>query len=153
MSYARNKAASRKPIIGVTKTDQSGARDTDINVIVDRMKQTGMFPAGAKQPFYADLSIIPDNLRDMMEMSKNIEEHRNQLPEALKGMSAAELLTADPQKIANLMTEHERYTARVAKLPEHLKSLSRAHVLGLTDEQLTNIITPPQPAAPQSTQK
>jgi len=147
MSYRENKRRAITPTIGVTMTDQSGAEATDINVIVRKMNQTGMMPAGAKQPIYADFSDIPNNLKDMLDMSRNLEEHRSQLPEGLQGLSTAELINTPPARLQEMITEQHRYTERAAKLPQHLQSLSRQAVLSLTDEQMTNMITPPQPAA------
>lgn len=151
MGYAENKAASRRPIVGETMTDQAGAAATDINIIVEKMRATGTFPAGAKQPMYVDMSQLPDNLRDMLEMSRNIESQRNNLPEALRHLSTAELLAKKPEEISLMISEQERYRERHDKLPAHMKSLSRQDVLSLTDEQYTNIITPPQPAVKQET--
>lgn len=146
MGYAENKLRSKTIIIGDTLTDQAGAAATDINVIVKKMQQTGSFPMGARQPMYVDLSILPDNLRDMLEMSRNVEQHRNNLPKELQHLSTAELVSMDPAKIAGLMTEQQRYNERAEKLPTHLKGLSRQDVLNLTDDQYNNIIAPPQPA-------
>lgn len=149
MGYAQNKERTRTLTIGETKTDQSGAPGTDINVIVKKMQQTGSMPTGSKPPIWgADLSEIPDNLRDMLEMSRNIDAHRNQLPHELQGLSTAELISTPPKRLQEMMTEQSRYNERHAKLPNHLKSLSRQDVLGLTDEQLTNMVTPPQPVVP-----
>lgn len=133
--------------------DQSGAAATDINVIVAKMQQTGMMPGSAKQPFYADMSEIPNNLRDILEMSRGVDQLKAGLPEALQGLSTAELITTPPQRLQEMITEQSRYQERHAKLPEHLKSLSRQDVLRLTDEQMTNMITPPQPAAKQEPPK
>lgn len=153
MGYAENKQRSRTIIVGTTLTDQAGAEATDINVIVRKMQTTGTFPAGAKPPMYVDLSILPDNLRDMLEMSRNVESHREALPPELQHLSTSELIAMEPKSIAGLMTEQARYQERADKLPAHLKGLSRQDVLNLTDEQLTSIITPPQPAAKQEPPK
>lgn len=145
MGYAENKERSKTLIIGNTVTDQSGAPGTDINVIVKKMQQTGSMPTGSKPPMWgADLSEIPDNLRDMLEMSRNIEAHRNELPKELQGLSTAELINTPPKRLNDMMTEQKRYNDRHAKLPDHFKNLPRSDVLNLTDEQLTNMVTPTQ---------
>lgn len=147
MGYAENKARSKILTIGTTMTDQSGAAATDINIIVAKMNQTGMMPQTSKQGFYADMSEIPTNLRDMLELSNSMEQNRNSLPDALRHLSTAELLDTPPQRLQEMMTEQTRYYDRVAKLPAHLKNLPRQDVLRLTDEQLTSMIPTPQPAA------
>lgn len=146
MGYAENKARSKIITIGETMADQAGAEATDINVIVKKMAATGSMPTSTKQPFYADMSELPNNLRDMLEMGKQVDNHRAQLPKALQHLTTGELINTDPKQLQRMISENDRYNERHAKLPKHFQSLSRQDVLSLTDEQLTNMITPAHPA-------
>lgn len=154
-NYHRNKELSKTLTIGQTMTDQSGAEATDINIIVKKLAMTGTIPGSSTPPMYVDMSEIPDNLRDMLEMSRNIEKHRNELPQALRSLSTAELLSTDPNRLSAMITEQERYNERHQKLPQHLRSLSRQDVLNLTDEQLNTMVNPPRPVdtTPKETTK
>lgn len=86
-----------------SKTDQSQANDTDINVIVKRYGVTGTVP-GAKQPaMYGDFSELPRDLREVIESGKQMQILRKSLPEQLREIPLDELLNLTPTEINNLM--------------------------------------------------
>lgn len=85
-------------------TDQSGAEDTDINVIVKRYGVYGTVPSGMKQPQYGtDYSEIPSDLRDVIESARMLEIYRGELPEALRAINVEDLITMTPQAIAAIL--------------------------------------------------
>lgn len=75
-NYKRNKAAaifnSNKP----TKTDQSQASTTDINVIVTQFLRTGHSP-GQQQPIYGDFTEFPPDLQTMFQLASSVKEDRS----------------------------------------------------------------------------
>jgi len=87
-----------------SETDQSGAEDTDINVIVKRYGVFGTVPSGTKTPNYgADLSEVPTDLRDMIEAARMLEIYRGELPESLRALNVNDLLTLTPAAIAAIL--------------------------------------------------
>jgi len=85
-------------------TDQSGAEDSDVNVIVKRYGVYGTVPSGKNPPqFGADYSEIPTDLRDMIESARMLEIYRGQLPDALKALNVEDLITMTPQAIADIL--------------------------------------------------
>lgn len=90
-----------------TLTDQSSARDTDINVIVAQFGIHGQVPQGAKPPIYGDFTEHPESLRETIEMSRRIQDHRQRLPDALKNLSLEELLALTPETLREKLKEAE----------------------------------------------
>lgn len=87
-----------------SEADQSGAEDTDINVIVKRYGVYGTIPQGSKIPRYGeDLSEIPTDLRDMIHTARTLETLRGQLPDALKSINIEDLITMDPKAISDIL--------------------------------------------------
>lgn len=87
-----------------SETDQTGADDTDINVIVKRYGVYGTMPSGMKTPQYGnDLSEIPTDLRDIIESARMLEIYRGELPDALKAINVEDLITMDPAAIAAIL--------------------------------------------------
>lgn len=97
--YARNKAKAVFINTKPTKTDQSQAHDTDINVIVKRYGITGTAPGATHQPIYEDFSELPRDLRSMIEESRSVARLRRQLPQPLREIPVAELVTMTPEQI------------------------------------------------------
>lgn len=91
-----------------TATDQSQARETDINVIVKRYTQHGQLPQGARQPIYGqDFTQLPNNLRDMIEASRKVTDLRKKLPEPLRKLTLAELMALTPQQLTDKLKPAE----------------------------------------------
>lgn len=94
-----------------TMTDQSGAEDTDINVIVKRYGVYGTFPQGKTQPLYGqDFSELPDDLRTAIETVRSLENLKSNLPEALQNLTVEELMTYTPEAINGLLKPKEETT-------------------------------------------
>ncbi len=147
--YHTNKQRAKTVNVGTTKTDQSHATSTDINVIVRQHAIHGQVPGSAHPPMYGDFSEIPDNLRDMIELGRSMENHKNALPPALRSMTVEELVTTPPDKLQARIKEEKTYLDRHGQLPNHLKSLSRHDILNLSEKEFSAMIHPQQPVAPE----
>jgi len=87
-----------------SETDQAGAEDTNINVIVKRYGVFGTIPQGAKTPRYGeDMSEIPTDLRDMIEAARMLEIYRGELPPALRALKLDDLLSMTPEAISDIL--------------------------------------------------
>jgi len=86
-----------------SKTDQSQAQHTDINVIVTQFLKTGQPPIG-KPPIYADFTQLPNDLRGLIEMGRSIENLQTQLPEQLRGIPVAQLINMTNEQINAILT-------------------------------------------------
>lgn len=100
LKQRRERAAYRstKP----TKTDQSAASQTDLNVIVNQFLKTGTSAMNGV-PRYGDFSELPSDLRGMIEMSRSMKERRRNLPEKLREMPIEELLALTPEQIKTIL--------------------------------------------------
>lgn len=97
--YIERKNKLRTKTTKPTKTDQSQAKDTDLNVIVQKFLK-GQLPNGAVQdPLYADFTRYPQDLRGFIETSRSLNAHRSQLPDSLKGMSVEQLMALTPEQL------------------------------------------------------
>lgn len=108
--YYRNKEASRTYNTEPTLTDQAGARDTDINVIIGRFRRTGMVPVSQTQPMSGDFTALPQDLRGYIEAAKQKELIRRKLPKELQEMPIEELLALTPEQLRQKLTPPEPKT-------------------------------------------
>lgn len=106
-TYLTNKARAIYVDDTPTMTDQAGANETNINVIIGRYGITGQIPGGSREPMYGDFSHLPDNLRDFIETARSYEERRKELPEALRNMDAEELMALTPNELTRKLTPAE----------------------------------------------
>ena len=81
-----------------TLTDQSGARDTDINVIVGKFG-IGQVHQEPDPGMYGDFSEYPTDLRSFIEKARSVDELREGLPPELKTIPLDELLYLSPDDI------------------------------------------------------
>lgn len=103
-NYLRNKLKARTFNNLPTETDQSQAKDTDINVIVGRFLKGGTVPGNRLQPqFGVDLTNRPLGLRDMIDTARELEAHRARLPEKLRNMPTNELLALTPEQLRDIL--------------------------------------------------
>lgn len=103
-NYARNKAKSIIHTEGETLTDQSQARETDINVIVSRYGITNQMPGTGAQPIYGDFTQLPKDLREFIDLGRSIEDRRAELPPELREMPIEELLALTPEQLTDKLT-------------------------------------------------
>lgn len=101
--YQRNKARSLIFTKGPSKTDQSQAKDTDINVIVGKFSITRRVPGSDTQPMSGDFSNLPTDLREMIETSRDMRRRRAELPKELRDLPIEELLTKTPAELAAIL--------------------------------------------------
>lgn len=104
MSYYTNKEKARTRTTKPTKTDQSQAHETDINVIVGRYFQSGTAPGAKGTPLYGDFTGLPRDYRDMIETARSIERHRGELPKELANLQIADLVEMDGQALKDYLT-------------------------------------------------
>lgn len=102
--YALNKANSRTVNKGPTKTDQSQARETDINVIVGRYGIGGTVPGPGQAPMTGDFTELPQDLRGFIEKGRELDKLRAQLPKELAGKSTEELLALTAEQLTTILT-------------------------------------------------
>jgi len=87
-----------------SETDQTGADDTDINVIVKRYGVYGTVPSGNKPPqFGQDTTEYPTELAEAIEIARSVKELRQGLPEKLRTMDNEELMLLTPEQIAGII--------------------------------------------------
>jgi hypothetical protein len=91
----RSKTVNKKP----SRTEQSMAKDTDINTIVQRFAQTGQAPGAPANPIWADFSELPTDLRGFIEMGRSIRQLTSKLPEQLRGIPHNELMSLTPDEL------------------------------------------------------
>lgn len=105
MSYYENRKRAQTVNTNPTMTDQAGARDTDINVIVKTFTRTGMVPAAQGKPLVGmDFTQLPQDLRGFIETANNLNQIKNRLPAELRAMDIAELMALTPEQITNKLT-------------------------------------------------
>lgn len=89
-----------------TETDQSGAAQTDLNIIVNQFLKTGT-SSSVGIPRYADYTQIPTDLREAIEQARSVTRLRQELPLALQNMPVEELLALTPDAIAAILQPPE----------------------------------------------
>lgn len=85
-------------------TEQSLAKETDINVIIGRFAVSGMVPSAPKPMLSGDFSEIPTDLRGLINMGNSMRRLRASLPEQLRDMALDELLALTPDKLREILT-------------------------------------------------
>lgn len=107
MDHETRRAKGRTTNNEPTLTDQSQARDTDINVIVGRFLTTGQAPGAAGEPQYLDCTELPQDLRGFIEASRSADELRKQLPPQLRDKTPQELEALTQADIQKILTPPE----------------------------------------------
>lgn len=99
-NYRRNKELAKYRNTDPTMTDQAGATDTDINVIVRNFNVHGQAPGTSREPTYADFSALPNDFRDMIEAAREAVNHYRALPAELRDIPLDELVHLSNDDIA-----------------------------------------------------
>lgn len=102
-NYKRNKERAIFNNTQPTKTDQSQARETDINVIIKRYMVTGTAPGAPQEPNYEDRSQLPTTLAEMYEQARRMGALHQQLPPQLQGIPTNELLNLTTEQINKIL--------------------------------------------------
>lgn len=84
-------------------TDQSQARDTDINVIVGKFNITGRVPGSDTQPMSGDFSELPRDLRSFIEQARQLTRLHSELPEKLRNLTTQQLLELPPAELKAIL--------------------------------------------------
>lgn len=103
MNYQRNKALAVTINNEPTMTDQTGARDTDINVIVANYTVHGQAPGTADEAMYEDFSELPTDLRGFLELAESLEHHKGNLPKQLQQMNLETLLGLTHEQLTQIL--------------------------------------------------
>lgn len=112
--YQDNKNRAKYRDTSPTKTDQSQAANTDLNIIVNQFLRTGQAPQG-RQPIYADFTQLPNDLRGMIEMGRAIKSHQAELPEALRGIPVEKLVAMTNDQINAILAPPQQKTEDAPK--------------------------------------
>lgn len=104
MYYAENKLKARTSNKGIpTRTDQSQAKDTDLNVILGKFAISGRVTGTSQGAMYGDFTRIPRDLREMIDTARDLENQRKRLPKALRDMPVEELMALTPDKLKAIL--------------------------------------------------
>lgn len=103
MNYYSNKKLSRTRTTTPSLTDQAGARETDINIIVGRMMKTGQLPGAPLPPIYGDFTVFPTDLRSMIETARTLRDHHDKLPKPLRDLTPEQLLGLTAEQLHAIM--------------------------------------------------
>lgn len=95
----RGKTTNNDP----TLTDQSGAKEADLNVIVERMIRTGTVNRAKDQPIYGDFSQLPRDYREFIHQARSLEKLRGELPKELAALTVEDLVVMDNQALADYL--------------------------------------------------
>jgi len=91
-----------------TMTDQSGARETDLNVILTRYAQSGTIQSHGKEPIYEDWTKYPEDFRGYIHQSRETARLRDKLPDQLKKMTDQELLALTVDQLNNILAPPDK---------------------------------------------
>jgi len=105
--YLANKKAAIFNNKEPTMTDQAGADATNVNVIVKQFKIHRTLPGHTKPPIEADLSLLPSDLRTMIEITREIGTLRNTLPRELRDKTQEELDSMTNAQLLAILTPPE----------------------------------------------
>lgn len=102
--YYENRLRARTVNNQPSLTEQSMAKDTDINIIVQKFRTTGRVPGSDTEPMSGDFTEMPEDLRGFIECAKSMMDHRAKLPLQLRHLATNQLLNLTPQQLTNILT-------------------------------------------------
>ena len=105
MYYQKNRLRAQFKNTKPTKTEQSGAKETDINVIIRRHLVTNQAPGSSKPLLAGDFTQLPRDLRGFLEVANSVERLKAKLPDELKGKTTAELLALTPNELTSILAK------------------------------------------------
>lgn len=99
--YTEAKKKARYYSKGPSLTDQSQAKDTDLNIIVRQLAATGVVRGKAGEPLpFTDYTNGPADLREHLEAVKNLKDLRGELPKELQQLTLEQIVTLDNKQLA-----------------------------------------------------
>lgn len=104
MYYEQNRKRAQISNKGIpTRTDQSQAKDTDLNVILGKFAISGRVTGTSQGALYGDFTRIPRDLREMIDTARDLENQRRRLPKELRDMPVEELMALTPQQLKDIL--------------------------------------------------
>lgn len=104
MVYQKNKARSITMPGGPSLTDQAGAKDTDLNIIVGQFLRNGTAPGHNRPDISGDYTNVPSDLREMIETSRSLKRYQRDLPAALQELPVTQLINMTPEELKRILT-------------------------------------------------
>lgn len=108
-SYKRNKLLARTKTTTPTETDQSQAKATDLNVIVQKFGVSVGSPK-ANPTFGMDLLYWPKDLRETFDVARSMRDARRALPPELAQMPLNQLLALTDTELAAKLKPSDKPT-------------------------------------------
>lgn len=102
-TYAKNKLRAIYIDKTPTKTDQSAANTSDINIIIGQQLTTGYAPGAKKPPIYDDFTKFPQDLREALELTKEAQHMRRRLPPELQELPLDALMRLTARDLKNIL--------------------------------------------------
>lgn len=109
-THEERRAAARTVNNEPTLTDQSGAAETDLNIILTRYLQSGTVPGQQGEPMYTDWTELPEDFRGFIEAGRNIDRLTEQLPQALRQLTTSQLFALTNEQINAILTPPAKTT-------------------------------------------
>lgn len=103
-NWAKNKELAVTRDTTPTLTDQSQAKDSDINIIIKLMGHTGTVPGAKGEPMGGDFTGLPTDLRGFIEKAREINTLQRALPPQLNGKTLDELVKLTPDELKQILT-------------------------------------------------
>ncbi|QXP07993.1 MAG: internal scaffolding protein [Arizlama microvirus] len=103
MNHTERQAKGRTTNNEPTLTDQSGAAETDLNVILKRYSQSGTIQSHGKEPMYEDWTQYPEDFRGYLHTAMEAKRLRAALPDKLQNLKDHELLALTPEQLETIL--------------------------------------------------
>lgn len=119
--YYQNRKRARTFNTDPTMTDQSQAQNTDINIIINRLRDVGTPPPrNFAVPMSGDFTGLPKDLRSLLELAKSANEKRRALPAPLRDMPIDQLINLTTEQLHAILTPPAKPPAQ--ETPEEPKN-------------------------------
>lgn len=102
-THEERRAAARTVNNDPTLTDQSGAAETDLNVILKRYAQSGTIMSHGHEPMYMDWTELPHDYREYIEKAREIDALKARLPESLKHLPVETLMGLTNEQVQHML--------------------------------------------------
>lgn len=104
-NWKKNRELARTHDDTPTLTDQSQAKDTDVNVIVKRYMVTDQAPGAPLTLMWGqDFSTLPIDLRGFIDLARGMQSHVDKLPKELRNLSIQDLIALTPEQLTQKLT-------------------------------------------------
>lgn len=87
-----------------TETDQSGAAETDLNVILKRYAQSGTIQSHGLPPMYEDWTELPEDFRGFIHKARELGALQDKLPAQLRNLPTEALLALTREQLSTILT-------------------------------------------------